>query len=285
MRETEPRFTGNRRRLFLLVHGYNNSEAVARESFGRFMDNLRTMGPAGRGIAEDAGFVYWPGDTNLGLLVSAASYPLQVGRAIRSGENLGEYLADLMGPAGTPTEIYLIGHSLGCRLILEVLETLWQRQFSAALGGRRRPTVLIAGVSLMAAAVPESLVGERWPGLAGIGRPQRACVLHSAYDWVLHWTFPEGETLAGEGVLPRAVGRFGEPHALWTWRRDLAPNGHGHYWADARSTTEAVRLVNGPVPAGPEDKRLATRSLPEGAPRASRSLAERRLAVRALPDL
>jgi hypothetical protein len=273
-RESPPGATRNRRRLVLLVHGYNNSEAVARESFGRFVEHLRGLSSTGRALAADAVFVYWPGDTNLGLAISAASYPLQVERAIQSGRSLGAHLADLVGPAGTPTEVYLVGHSLGCRLILETLREM---------SGAPRPAVFVAGVSLMAAAVPEEVAAERWPELGGIGRPRRTDILHSADDRVLHWAFPLGETAAGGGVFPRAVGRFGEPHGLWTWRRDLAPNDHGDYWADGRATTEAARLVSGPVPAGPEDARRAGRALPEPVTPEARGLPARPLAARTPP--
>lgn len=183
--------------------------------------------------------------------------------------NLGNYLAQLEGPAGAPTALYLIGHSLGCRVVLEILR---------AMSGTPRYGVFVAGCSLMAAAVPEEVARTAWPLLQGIGQPRRACVLFSTHDLVLHYAFPVGETAAGEDVLPTAVGRYGEPHDLWDWRRDCAPDGHGAYWADGRAATEAVRLVNGAVPAGAEARQTARRSLPQTTVVASRGLQERRLA-------
>jgi hypothetical protein len=89
VRESPAGFARNRRRLILLVHGYNNSEAVARESFRGFTAELQRMGATGRAIAEDVAFAYWPGDWNMGTIISATSYPFQIPRAVLSGGRLG----------------------------------------------------------------------------------------------------------------------------------------------------------------------------------------------------
>lgn len=271
--ESTPPFTQTRRRLVLLVHGYNNTQEAAHESFTTFVKDLRGMGAGGQAIAADVGFVYWPGDWNVGQLISAASYPFQIPRATRSGENLGEYLANLVGPGGTPTDIYMVGHSLGCRVILEILATMSRR------GG---DSVRVVGTSFMAAAVPVAMASDRWPQLAGIGRPDRTWVLHSEHDPVLAFAFPFGQTVAGEYFFPRAVGRFGEPAELWTRRRDCAPNTHGDYWPDARAASETARLLGAPVPGDPPAAVLPERPVAEPVPIETRSLMTRAIPSREL---
>ena len=117
-------------RIYLLVHGFNNDRAKARESYQAFRERIaETIGPNSlRKIWE----FYWPGYEEISVgsmgategrgwlskFYTALNYHRQVSKAIEFGEILGRYLLSL-GTPDNPTEIVFIGHSLGCRLILE----------------------------------------------------------------------------------------------------------------------------------------------------------------------
>lgn len=270
VRESAPGFAQGRSRLVFLVHGYNDTEDDARKNFQQLTDELRDLGPRTNGILADLGYTYWPGNWILGPL-SGISYPFEIRKAVESGTNFGLYLAHLAGPAGTPTQVYLVAHSLGCRVVLEILGTL-----DAAAGG----SLVVSGTCFMAAAIPVDMAEERWARIVGIARPATASVLYSTADTILHFFFPIGETLAGEGFFPTAVGRFGQPDGVWNRRDDLTPDGHGAYWSDPRAARTVARLLGVPVPSDPPRSEIPDRALAEPAPIATRTLDERQLRAR-----
>lgn len=250
--ELTPPFPQGRRRVVLLVHGYNNTESAARRSYDLFAGDLAALGAGGRAALDDIGGLYWPGDADLGP-VSFLSYPLEIAPAKATAERLAEYLRTLAGPAGTPTEIYFACHSLGNRVLLELLDLL---------AAEPAPLGHVAGAVLMAAAVPVDMVDAGGPLESGATLPGRTLVLYSRNDRVLHWAFPLGETAAGEGFFPTAVGRFGQPPGAWTERQELAGDDHGDYWADPRAAARVARLLGVAVPREIEAAALAGRKLP-----------------------
>jgi pimeloyl-ACP methyl ester carboxylesterase len=131
-----------RREITLLIHGYNNSQVEADGYFASFSDHLAQISSSTS--ASIFGF-YWPGDTHL-KVISALSYPVELGPAKDSAQRLFDFLQGLSGPGGTPIMVRLVAHSLGCRLALELL-----RRFAVSL---KATQVVFASVSLMAAAVP-----------------------------------------------------------------------------------------------------------------------------------
>ena len=274
VREVTPPFPQGRRRVVLLIHGYNNTEDAARQSYGEFTDDLAKLGPAARALLADIGKVYWPGDTDLGP-ISFLSYSFEIAPAKESARRLADYLRTLVGPGGTATEIYLVGHSLGNRVILELLDLL--AASPARLGH-------IAGACLMAAAVPVDMVEEGGRLLPGATLPGKTLTLYSSDDGVLHWAFPLGETAAGEGFFPTAVGRFGQPPGVWTARRELAGDGHGDYWPDPRAAVLVARFLGIAVPQEIEAVALAGRALPAVVEPTTRAIGGRELPTRLGPE-
>jgi hypothetical protein len=207
-------------RLILLIHGYNNTQDAASKSYSSFLQNFRDAWPGRIDLLNDMFKFFWPGDKNWGP-ASFASFPLEIGPAKESAARLTSYLANLVGPNGTHVDLYFVAHSLGNRMLLEML-TLFS-------GGSRNSLIQMRGMCLMAAAVPVAMVrsGGR---LSGAAQLARSSTLFSPDDKVLHFAFPLGETLAFEGFFPRAVGRFGEPPNLWTNAQPMNRYDHGSYW-------------------------------------------------------
>jgi hypothetical protein len=267
VRELTPPFPQGRRRVVILVHGYNNTQDAARRSYNAFTDDLTTLSPAAGSLLADIGGLYWPGDVALGPL-SFISYPTEIAPALESARKLATYLRMLAGPGGTPTEIFFVCHSLGNRVLLEVLDLLaadppW--------------LVQVATVVLMAAAVPVDMVGARGALRPGATLPGKTLVLYSRDDNVLHWAFPLGEAAAGEGLFPTAIGRFGQPPGVWTERRELAGDDHSDYWGDRRAAVLVAGALGVPVPRTIEAQVLAPRKLPGPTPLAPREIATRDL--------
>ena len=269
VRELTPPFPHGRRRVAILIHGYNNTLDAARRGYDAFGDHLIALGPAAGALLADIGGLYWPGDADLGS-VSFISYPLELLPARESARKLAIFVRTLAGPGGTPMEIYFVCHSLGNRVVLEVLDLL---------AVEPAPLVQVAIVVLMAAAVPVEMVGAGGRLLPGVTLPDKRLVLYSRDDNVLHWAFPLGETLGGEGLFPTAIGRFGQPPGVWTARRELAGNDHSDYWPDRRVAVLVADILGVPVTREIEESSPATRKLPD-----LTSLATREVAPRELPQ-
>ena len=106
--------------VVILVHGFNVSYDAACRSYAAFLKNI--------GVTSGALPVYsfyWPGDEPNSLL-SMLSYPIQIGHAKESAYRLYAYLASCVGAGGNPLAVNFIGHSLGCRLVMEVLRKFSQ---------------------------------------------------------------------------------------------------------------------------------------------------------------
>src|SRR5205807_6770364 len=76
-----------------------------------------------RQIMPDVYRFYWPGDKSWGPF-SFASYPLEIEPAKMSAKLLAQFVANLSGPGGGLIHVYLIAHSLGSRLVIELLHAL-----------------------------------------------------------------------------------------------------------------------------------------------------------------
>jgi len=242
-------------RVVILMHGYNNTKKAAKDNYVAFVKLLAALGvPEQSTYGQIVGF-YWPGDAPLGKL-SFLSYPTEMGPARKSAELLANFLVAARAPRGLPLQVILVCHSLGNRVALELIRTL------GATIGRGS---LVQGLCLMAAAVPVSMV-EDLSKLGGAARATRTRVLYSKSDTTLHWAFPPGETAAGEGFFPQAVGLFGNPIGLWSDRFDLQPYNHGDYWlglsSDNRSAAHAARFLGAPTPVPLSTTKTAIRALP-----------------------
>jgi pimeloyl-ACP methyl ester carboxylesterase len=239
-----------RSRLVILIHGYNNDKQKAEKNYELLRAKLRHLVDAHR--LEAIWRFYWPGyvegllpavrrhltqrmrrtrvpTTEGNLLMTAPLYALQVLKAREVGAELGRYLLQLAS-SERPSELVLIGHSLGCRVALEAVQ-----QFTGAPAAQRGR---VKGVCLMAAAVPTYMIeSDRLLGAAA-RVPQRTWVLYSRKDLVLRWLFGPGQTAAREGFMPTAVGRHGT--GVWT-ATDETMLGHGEYWGSSVTTPHLAR--------------------------------------------
>lgn len=238
-------------RMIVLIHGYNNDRVQAQESYDAV---LRMLPDADR---EAAWEFYWPGfiepitgamsDTPLSLaphrdnretesnqLISALSYHLQVHKSKEVGRALGGFLDGLR-----PDTVIFVAHSLGCRVTLEAIRFLVSDEAT-------RRTAL-AGACLMAAAVPTYMIDSSSAGAAGTLRKaataiSRSFVLHSTNDNVLRTAFRIGQTWAGEGFMPEAVGFSGGPETPWSGRGETGL-GHSGYWTHPSTAPAALRAI------------------------------------------
>lgn len=229
---TEAAHSGTLRKI-LLVHGYNVSVPEAAESFNTFEAWFDVFAPR---LAPTCLRVFWPGDAFVPF-IRALRYPSRLGNAKKSSSALAWFLVR-SAQKGT-TDIVLIGHSLGCRLILETLRRVDRLK-------RRCPEIpdFKLRFILMAPAVPVRLVSD-----GGLLQPATQTaefrgVLYSRHDEVLGRIFEFGQTLGNDG-LPRpidAVGRTGLPGtSVWSKSHELLFHRHGHYW----SSIDAARIIAG----------------------------------------
>jgi hypothetical protein len=226
------------RELIVLVHGFNNHMGEAAEAYEGFRDRqypLANVSPPA--LEPRLGDFFWPGDADWTGLLDKADflvYPTAVNTAPEAGQRLADYLTAL------PNLIVLnfVGHSLGCRVVLECI---------SRLPPASRPA--IRHVVLMAAAVPTFMVESGGALASAVEAAASVVVLHSTSDTVLHYAFPPGQTIAGhgEGFLPVALGRFGPPAGMVGRLEQHEVKGarHGDYWGvrgdDVSAASEAAR--------------------------------------------
>ena len=227
------------RRVLLLVHGYNNDYAFARDiAYPGFESLQREI--AGVGSAGDyaPGWevckLYWPGDADYGL-VSPLFYPWIVKNAPATGQALARLLHAAAG--SERLEVAIVSHSLGCRVVAELLKAL-----PAGSGAR------VTRIAFFAAALGIDKLEDRRAGSLGEVLSARiedaALSLYSGSDMVLALAFPLGQTLApgDEGFMPVALG-----HALWTSsavpgvlnQAQNANAGHSSYWGWEQKTRDS----------------------------------------------
>jgi pimeloyl-ACP methyl ester carboxylesterase len=231
-----------RRECLVLVHGFNNTDSEAAVAYlgfrGRQREIFRTPDPAA--FDRRFGDTYWPGDADWSALfdkVDFMIYPSSVRTAIKAAPEL----AKLLWRMPNLERIDFIGHSLGCRVILETLLLL-----------RTRTLPRIGRVVLMAAAVPSEMLergGRFYDLLMELAAESTAIrVLHSKEDPVLHLAFPPGQSLAGaKEASARALGRFGPSPFMPGFNvtltgRPIPGAIHGDYWGHSgtRPSREAT---------------------------------------------
>ena len=255
--------------VLILVHGYDNSLKDAATSYSTFINDLIAKFPTYIGqIAE----FYWPGDSPI-RIISVLSFPDHIQPAIESAQRLSAYLWNLKGARNGPMEISFVGHSLGCRVVLELL-ALWT--------GGMPPNIRLGTVVLMAAAVLVKHVDQGGQLRAAATLIDDELVLSSKGDPVLHWAFPLGETAAREGFFPTAVGRLGGPQRTWKTSLPMFESGkpytHGSYWPGDESAN-AVAVALGGAPPG----LIATTGIVENAPAPANVVSSRETPIRSLP--
>jgi hypothetical protein len=256
--------------VVLLVHGYCNDLDDARESYSTFITNCLAARGVGQKRAADMFRFYWPGDKSWGF-ARFASYPLEIEHAIKSAEVLERFLRDLP----QLVDLYLIAHSLGNRVVLELL-----RRF---IDGGFPPHIQLKGICMMAAAVPVSFV--RWPGgLHYAAVATNTHVLYSPGDMVLQW-FSIGELFDARTVRAEAVGLHGEPFLQWRSTKDMTYGekkkyGHGDYWKQEETTVPVASFLDSPAATSLLMNRPRLRTLPPPNELLRRTLAKYRTPIR-----
>jgi pimeloyl-ACP methyl ester carboxylesterase len=220
----------NRRSCLVMVHGFNNNDGEAAIAYDGFRQRqLEEYGDIDvADLDRRLGDAFWTGDADWGLfdLLDFGVYSQAVGNARRTAAELRELLLKMP----SLIEAEFIGHSLGCRLILETLELFRQNQDGPAI---RR-------VCLMAPAVPMEFLepGGRYHGLLAelSMKGTRVLVLHSRQDRVLQLAFAAGQATAGpDERSTRALGREG-PNPLMPGyhgsldEMQMGGANHGDYW-------------------------------------------------------
>ena len=205
-----------------LVHGFNVRGWAAEGGFERFRENTAAIS--------------WTSPKT--CFPSRGPENWRIGRRYPSRRSLGVLLAEHLSALGRKRDkevhLVLIGHSMGCRVILETIERIMQTP--GALENKR------IDIFLMAAAVPTRMVeeGERLHRAAMA--PGIRMVFYSRIDEAL-LAFPIGQRIAAttdpeEGLYPVAVGWNGGPDGVWT-ERERKWYLHGHYWP-SRSIVQSV---------------------------------------------
>lgn len=233
-----------RRHLVLLIHGYNNDEADSRlayEGFARLQRKLADLPPetpvAGGRLVE----VYWPGDADWGV-VAPAFYMWSIARARETALALARTLRAAVTASGYK-RIDIVSHSMGGRLVLEVLK---------ALGDESAPSELYVGrIVFMAAAVPTFTLEPRGALRGGYDRhlSESALSLHSSDDTVLRYAFPLGQTLSGkgEGFFPTALGfeAWADPERPANLAQaPVTGAGHADYWGWKESSLAEAEIAS-----------------------------------------
>lgn len=224
--------------IIILVHGFNVSEQEAKEAYGKFKDNFRRhFHSSSSNLNKCIYWFFWPGDGRIQLgdynFKNPLSYAKQVPRSQECGTKFAEYLRQLQLPQGPPTRrIILVGHSLGCRLLLEALQIL-----------ATSPTDVTFQVFLMAAAVPVEMVesGGRL-SLAVSYVKKSSVVLYSTKDSALGWVFKIGQAWPANEPTREAVGQNGNPITAWDYRKQTYYE-HNDYWKDQKTAHLIANLL------------------------------------------
>jgi|SRR5215469_830672 len=264
--------------IVFLFHGYNDSFTVAKQSYASFLQNFPAAGNPLHDKWEPAIHpCYWPGDKAWGP-VSFASYALEMGPAKQSAAVFANFISTLHAPAGGALDLYFIAHSLGNRVVLELLFTLQAMKAAGKLSSQ----IQFKGFCMMAAAVPVSMVQSNANLYAAATLSATRRALYSEADTVLHFAFPIGETAAFEGLFPTAIGRFGQPQSDWTAETEMfiSPGhgyNHGDYWSQLNTIPQISAFLGIPTASA-----IASASLPQNVLPAPASLATNQIPSRSL---
>ncbi len=221
----------NKEKVILLVHGFHTSQADAARCFRAFRALLEDANPA---LLSSLRTSYWPGLLVLGL----ADY----GRALEMARQCALWIVAQIekwrneSKKDSPPHIIIIAHSMGCRLVLEALQTM------CASGAPERMDRL--ELVLMGAAVPKDSIGPLGTLKDSVRIIHAAHVLHSRFDEALGVVFKIGQVGARELGLGEAVGLHGRPFEE-KFKHDMARfrYRHRHYWVRPETVAEITAAL------------------------------------------
>ena len=246
--------------LLVFVHGFNNHEGEAQQAYQaqRARQVARLDPSASAQLLDDLlGDAFWPGDAAWPGPVDWLDF-LVYSHAVGVAKDAAAKLAAYIGTKPGLLVVHFLGHSLGCRLILETIDLL-----------RANAAPQIGRVCLMAAAVPTFKTSPGGSLVDAVVAPRALLVLFSPADLVLGGAFPPGQTLAhgDEGFFPAAVGLHGDMplHPGLIQREQIVGAKHGSYWGttDSPPSTASADAVAAFFNFGRSPSRaLATRPEP-----------------------
>jgi len=209
----------NHSSLLLYVHGYNNDEAEASVSYNEFQTLQNRLG----GLSANIVGILWPGASWSGELF----YMKAISQAEKVGAKLAKQLHTQAKSSGY-LKLDIVAHSLGNRLMLETIKALINLL-------KTDPAPIFFGqMALMAAAVPVRYLEANKQLNAAINAFSSSLNLYSNSDNVLHFAFPAGQSAAGQGFFPVALGRkqwLGAQFSVPSMRQvENVGYGHGDYW-------------------------------------------------------
>lgn len=231
-------------RLVLLIHGFNNTVAEARDAyengFFRVQRELANHAPGGD-FAPDRDFVevFWKGD-DWGSL-SGLYYMGAIPYAVQTAQALADVLRRLASQRAEGLDVQIVAHSLGTRLTLELLRHL---------GADRN--VRVDKLVFFAAATPTFMLddddGELRQAYDTVVQ-DGGLSFYSGNDVVLSWAFPIGQTLAPgeEGLFPTALGheRWESPRVPPTLEQQENRNAdHSDYWGWKQERPQCEQHAN-----------------------------------------
>jgi hypothetical protein len=157
--------------VVFMMHGFNVDRAHGMAELGAFGRQLTALRD-GAAVA-----VLWPGDSSIGPL----SYPFETNKADDSAVELATFIGDQLP---RPPRISFIGHSLGCRVVMETVRQLWIKG------------IPVAQVLLMAAAIDNDSLGVSTAYQRAAQFTGRTGVLYSPSDSVLRNAYPIGNLVS-----------------------------------------------------------------------------------------
>jgi hypothetical protein len=180
------------KRVVFMVHGFNVDRTDGTAELTALGASLPAVGN-GAAVA-----VLWPGDSAIGPL----SYPFETSKADDSAVELATFIGDNLPQQPT---ISFIGHSLGCRVVMQTLRQLWTKG------------IAVSQVCVMAAAVDNDSLGAAAEYFGAAQFASRVGVLWSPSDRVLEFAYPLGNLLSAfihwTETSDAALGYIGPRHS------------------------------------------------------------------------
>lgn len=220
--------------IVIFVHGFNNTLQRAEDVWRKetWAELLHQQVPPSS--LRKVVLLYWSGCGSSNRALGGLLYPLLVKNAVATAEFLADYLITATHSATVPVDVSFVGHSLGCRVVLETVQRLSQT-----------PTLRVKRLLLMAGAVAEGYCVP-WEKFGYPVARVEERVLWSTRDSALKLPFRAGQKLAHDepATHRRAVGRIGGPTARWSRASCTTRARHGDYWASTATVRHIAHVLD-----------------------------------------